>query len=141
MWSTLMARVALIILPLLIIVATAVSGQSPASGVVTSLPRTPWDDPDLQGIWPSGPLSTVPFERPKEFGLRAYLTDAEFAERTSAVQRQAEADAAEFVAPGPAVTVPLGPSHWLESGRASRQTSLIVDPPDGRLPAMTPDGA
>jgi hypothetical protein len=103
-------------------------------------PRTPWGDPDLQGIWPSGTLNAVPFERPKEFGLRAELTDAEFAERAVAMQRQVAADSAEFVAPGPAATVPLAPSHWLESGRASRQTSLIVDPPDGRLPPMTESG-
>ena len=113
--------------------AISVAGQSPL--------RTPWGDPDLQGIWPSGPLSGVPFERPPEFGLRARLTDAEFAERASAAQRQAAADAEQFVAAGPAVAVPLGPSHWLETNRVSRQTSLIVDPPDGRLPPMTEDGA
>jgi hypothetical protein len=112
--------------------AIAVAGQTPL--------RTPWGDPDLQGIWPSGALSGVPFERSQQFGLRAQLTDAEFAERASAAQRQAAADAAEFVAPGAAVTGPLGPSHWLESSRPSRQTSLIVDPPDGRLPPMTEDG-
>jgi hypothetical protein len=73
--------------------------------------------------------------------LRAQLTDAELAERAVAVQRQAAADAEQFVAAGSEVAVPLGPSHWLESGRASRQTSLVVDPPDGRLPPMTEDGA
>jgi hypothetical protein len=91
-------------------------------------PRTPWGDPDLQGMWPSGPLAEVPFERPESFGLRAELTDAEFA----AAQVRAEAD----VSPG---TAP--PPHWLERGRASRQASLIVDPPNGRLPQMTEDGA
>ena len=69
-----------------------VSGQMPL--------RTQWSDPDLQGIWSSTAANGVPFERPSEFGLRAQLTDAEFAERASAVQRQASADAAEFVAPG-----------------------------------------
>jgi hypothetical protein len=112
--------------------AVAVSGQMP--------PHTQWGDPDLQGIWSSTAVSAVPFERPPQFGGRAQLTDAEFAELASAVQRQATADSTEFVAPGPATTVPLGPSHWLESGRATRQTSLIVDPPDGRLPPMTEDG-
>jgi hypothetical protein len=101
-------------------------------------PRTPWGDPDLQGIWPSGTLNTVPFERPASFGTRAQLTDAEFAARVTTVQRQAEADAAEFAAPSAGAA---GPSHWLESGRPSRQASLIVDPSDGRLPPMTEDGA
>jgi hypothetical protein len=112
--------------------AIAVTGQTPL--------RTPWGDPDSQGIWSSGAVSGVPFERPKQFGLRAELTDAEFAERAAAVERQAAADAAQFVTAGELVTVPLGPSHWLESSRVARQTSLIVDPSDGRLPPLTEDG-
>ena len=101
-------------------------------------PRTPWGDPDLQGIWPSGALITVPFERPPEFGTRAVLTDEEFAERTAALQQQAEDDATP-VSTGTTPSV-NPPSHWLEAGRTSRQASLIVDPPDGRLPPMTDDG-
>src|SRR5262245_5236570 len=105
-----------------------------ASIVVTAqtLPRTPWGDPDLQGVWPSGALITVPFERPQEFGTRAVLTDKEYAERAAALREQAEDDAAP-VSTGTAPSV-NPPSHWLEAGRASRQASLIVDPPDGRLP-------
>jgi hypothetical protein len=125
---------------LLTVTAIVAASAILAAAQTQTLPRTPWGDPDLQGIWPSGPLNAVPFERPKELGLRAQFTDAEFAERAAAMEKQAAADAAEFVAPGGAVTVPLGPSHWLESARASRQTSLIVDPPDGRLPPMTEDG-
>ena len=98
-------------------------------------PRTPWGDPDLQGIWPSGALITVPFERPPEFGTRALLTDKEYADRLGALERQAEDDAAP-ISTGTAPSV-NPPSHWLEAGRASRQASLIVDPPDGRLPPMT----
>jgi hypothetical protein len=101
--------------------------------------RTPWGDPDLQGIWPSGQLIEVPFERPEALGMRATLSDAEFDARSAEIRRQADADAAEFLAgPGSGVNPP---SHWLERGRASRQTSLIVDPPNGRLPPMTDDGA
>ena len=124
---------------ILVVSATLAAGTIPVAGQAP--PRTSWGDPDLQGVWPSGALNGVPFERPTEFGVRAQLTDAEFAGRVAAAQRQAAADAAEFVAPGPAVPVPIAPSHWLESGRASRQTSLIVDPPDGRLPPMTDGGA
>jgi hypothetical protein len=120
-------------------VAPGPAGASSAAAFVS--PRTPWGDPDLQGLWPSGSLNGVPFERPKEFGLRAELTAAEYAQRVANERQQAQADAVEFVTPGPAITTPLGPSHWLESGRASRQASLVVDPPDGRLPPMTEDGA
>jgi hypothetical protein len=103
-----------------------------------SVPHTPWGDPDLQGIWPSGALITVPFERPVELGTRALLTDKEYAARATEVQRQAEDDA-EPISKGAAPSV-NPPSHWLEIGRATRQASLIVDPPDGRLPPMTDDG-
>ena len=111
-----------------------------ATGVVAaqSVPRTPWGDPDLQGIWPSGGLITVPFERPPEFGTRAVLTEKEYADRSATLQQQAEDDATP-ISTGTAPSV-NPPSHWLEAGRASRQASLIVDPPDGRLPPMTDDG-
>jgi hypothetical protein len=77
-----------IVIAAVLVAATAMSlsGQTPL--------RTPWGDPDLQGSWPNEPLSAIPFERSKEFGLRAQLTDAEFAERVAALQRQAAADAA-----------------------------------------------
>jgi hypothetical protein len=101
--------------------------------------RTPWGDPDLQGIWPSGQLMQVPFERPASFGARAQLTDAEFERLAASLQQQQKADAEEFSRGGGAGVNP--PSHWLENGRPSRQASLIVDPPDGRLPPMTEEGA
>jgi hypothetical protein len=100
--------------------------------------RTPWGDPDLQGIWPSGHMIEVPFERPVSLGTRAMLTDEEFAQRAAAIQKQAAADGAES---GPAGGGVSPPPHWLERGQASRQASLVVDPPDGRLPPMTEDGA
>jgi hypothetical protein len=107
----------------------AASGQSDV--------RTPWGDPDLQGMWPSGQLINVPFERPPQFGTRAELTDAEFKQLASSIQRQREADAEQFSRGGGGINPP---SHWLETGLPSRQASLIVDPPDGRLPPMTEDG-
>jgi len=123
-------RYALVVGALLLSASVLVAGQS--------VPRTPWGDPDLQGIWPSGALITVPFERPAAFGTRALLTDKEYAERATELRQQAEDDAAP-ISTGTAPSV-NPPSHWLEMGRASRQASLIVDPPDGRLPPMTDDG-
>jgi hypothetical protein len=79
-------------------------------------------------MWPSELLANVPFERPVSFGTRAELTDAEFAD--------AEARAQSDISPG---TAP--PPHWLERGKASRLASLVVDPPNGRLPVLTDDGA
>jgi hypothetical protein len=115
------------------------AGQRPArGGEEASYARTSWGDPDLQGVWTSGPMIDVPFERPAEMGPRATLTDEEFARRVASNQRQREA--LQAVA-GTGRTPPSGPPDWNEPGTPSRQASLIVDPPDGRLPSLTSDGA
>ena len=86
----------------------------------------------------------VPLERPVELGTRATLTDEEFNSRQAQNARQAAADDEEFIAPaaggrgGGDGTGP--PSHWGERGRPQRQSSLIVEPANGRMPPMTPDG-
>ena len=99
-------------------------------------PKTPWGDPDLQGIWPGN--VGVPMQRPQNLGERTTLTDAEFAQREAQAKRQAEADNQTFATsdtrPG------IGPpSYWTERGKPTRQTSLIIDPVNGRLPALTPE--
>ena len=66
-------------------------GQAPAGYTV---PRTPWGDPDLQGIWPSTDMVGVPLERPVEFGTRATLSDSEFRQRQEQSARQAQTDEA-----------------------------------------------
>ena len=64
-----------------------------APGAVT---RTPWGDPDLQGVWTSEPELSVPFERAPELGDRQTLTDAEFEQRRLQAQKQLATDNAEF---------------------------------------------
>ena len=106
-------------------------------------PRTAWGDPDLEGKWPSGSVSSVPLQRPQSFGTRNVLTEQEFAEREAQFARQADQDAADFDFSNP--SIPFGqigggqspPPHWLERGTPHRQASLVVDPPNGRLPALT----
>jgi hypothetical protein len=120
------------------------AAQSTPRGSATAwtMPRTHWGDPDLQGIWPSNEMQGTPLERPETLRDRATLTDEELAERQTQSQRQAELDNEQFVASGrPFRGAGTGPpSHWGERGKPSRQTSLIIDPPDGRLPKMTPAG-
>ena len=78
-------------------------------------------------------------QRPVEFGERAVLTDGEYAKREAQSAAQAKADTEQFVRSGGGRGGGVGPpDHWLERGRPSRQASLIVDPPNGRLPALTP---
>ena len=109
--------------------AVPVAGQQP--GVF----ETPWGHPDLQGVWTSMGEANVPFQRPPEFGDKAELEGEELAQWL-------EEQAAEQ-----ARTAPLGggatgggPVHWYEWwGRQSPRTSLVIDPPDGRVPPLTPE--
>ncbi len=122
----------------------AAQSGAPASSPV---PPTPWGDPDLQGVWPSTDFLGTPFQRPAEFGTRNTLTEAEFAARAVQAQRQLDTDNAEFDVEtadtsnaGEVGSATSPPPHWLERGRATRQASLVVDPPDGRIPPMTQAG-
>src|SRR5262245_51176769 len=99
-------------------------------------PKTPWGDPDLQGQWPA--VANIPMQRPASFGTRALLTDEELAQRERDAQRQQNADG-EIFAKGGEVTI-NPPSYWQERQKPNRQASLVVDPPDGRIPPMTPAG-
>jgi hypothetical protein len=96
-------------------------------------------------MWPGN--VSAPLQRPAEFGDRTALTDAEFAQREAQAKAQAAADSQQYVAAAPAGRAGgrggrgggggVGPpDHWLERGTPIRQTSLIVDPPNGRLPAL-----
>ena len=129
-------------------VAQAQAPAGPPTGRGTEAayraPRTPWGDPDLEGTWPGTRVSAIPLQRPESFGTRNLLTDTEFAERQAQLVRQSAQDHADFDPENP--SVPFGqvgggqspPQHWFERGEAQRQVSLIVDPPNGRLPALTP---
>jgi hypothetical protein len=108
-------------------------------------PRTPWGDPDLQGVWPGTEMVGVPLQRPKEFGTRNVLSDAEFAKRVEQAKHQLEIDTMDFDIDsadtsnaGEVGSATSPPPHWLERGKPSHQASLIVDPPDGRTPPLTP---
>jgi hypothetical protein len=92
--------------------------------------RTSWGHPDLQGTWTNA--TTTPLERPAQFAGKAWLTDEE--------RRALDARAAEFADRKPrAGDTGAYNSFWLDNGAALNQTSLIVEPPDGKLPALTPD--
>jgi len=99
-------------------------------------PKTPWGDPDLEGIWPGN--MGVPMQRAKNLGDRTTLTEEEYAQRVAQAQKAAAADNEER-APKDA-RVGIGPpAYWTERGKPTRQASLIVDPPDGRIPPLTPE--
>ena len=101
--------------------------------------RTPWGDPDYQGDWTSEGDYGVPFERPAQYGTRQFLTDQEYAKRLDDVKVRDEKDLEAVDVQSGKVDAPNAPiPHWREYETSSRRTSLIVDPPSGRMPPRTP---
>ncbi len=114
-----------------------------------TLPRTAWGDPDLQGTWPISYVGSVPLERCSGGGrrggtppppcdpLKAFWTDEEFKARTATAAGRADryADAIKAGDFGSAFQAGI-----VDPTSQQRQTSLIVDPPNGRLPEMTAEG-
>src|SRR6516225_9547583 len=113
--------------------------QSAKTAPATWAPaKTPWGDPDLQGTWTSDDCIGTPLNRPENLGEKLYLTEQDLAQRDKQLANQRENDNQEFVAADQRVgTGP--PSHWGERARRPcKQTSLIVDPPNGRMPELVP---
>ena len=110
------------IVALLLITPVSAAAQAPDA------PRTPWGAPDLSGYWEY--RSTTPLERPAALAGRSVLTPAEesayLTERHAAIGRERD--------------LQLNADWWQPGGLTDGRTSLIVDPPDGRVPARTPDG-
>jgi hypothetical protein len=109
-----------------------VATQAPAGGP-TTMARTPWGDPDLQGTWNFATIT--PLERPAELGERQAFTEEEARARdTDARTRNDSAPSAG--SPG------TYNSFWWDRGQtlADRRASLIVEPADGRIPPLTPEG-
>ncbi len=126
------------------IMAVAAVAQTPAKKWTP--PKTSWGDPDLQGTFSSDEYIGVPFERPANFGTRRFLNDQEFQERAKNVDELAtvhdtgERPTKGFWANQRGVDAAAVQPQWLEwAPRASRQSSLVVDPPDGHVPAFTPE--
>ena len=122
------------------VVETGWAGIDPAQTVVNvtpqarepyTVPRTPWGAPDLQGIWTGDAAHGIPLERPLDAVESAALTPEEAAARRER---------------GTLRSIWGYEREWRDTtlGYAkdapSTQVAMIVDPPDGRLPPMTPEG-
>ena len=121
-----------------LIVAAACAVAAPASAQTAGQPagstaRTAWGDPDLQGVWDFA--SNTPLNRPEAFGDRLLLTDEEAAERQQV--RIAARDRQDNT-PARAGSTGTYNRFWTDNPRETRQTSLVIDPPNGRVPALTP---
>jgi hypothetical protein len=113
--------------------AVAASGPTCLSAPVAAQdfvpPRTPWGDPDIQGVWSGAETIGVPLDRDPQFGTRNVLTDQEFQARKSRLLESTSPDNIE--------ATNFGAESEL-SVHSSRQASLVVDPPNGRRPPRTP---
>ncbi len=141
--------------------ASGEGAQAPGAAAENwTAPRTPWGDPDLQGMWDS--RTATPFERPAVFGMREFMTEQEAAERERLGLRRvasgededvasdlAEQDARRYAAsdrpddgrPGYRIAGAEYNAFWSADPGAgpkvSLRTSQIIDPPDGRMPPLT----
>jgi len=104
-------------------------GDKPASGWTP--PRTPWGDPDLQGEWNS--QTSTPLERPLTGALAGKESISE--EEAETFERTERKRFDEAPPPGDPGTYN---AFWRDEGKALTRTSLIIDPPDGRVPPYTP---
>ena len=130
----------LVLVPL-VAVALGVLALPPvtAQAQTATVERTPWGDPDLQGVWNNATLT--PFQRPAELADKEFLTEEE-----AATLEQWTADRNDSLWSAPAQKTEAGGNvgaynnFWMERGTRvvpTRRTSVIVDPPNGRLPPLT----
>src|SRR6267378_1780063 len=133
-----MAAVIVTVLVFLKPAEVAVADQAPTASVTATAPvlKTPWGEPDLQGIWTDE--SDTPLQRPAKYANQEFFTEAQRTEldkqrsalvgRDRRVERGTELDVA-----GAYNGVFLSLKH------TGARTSMIVDPPNGRIPAQTPE--
>ena len=109
----------------------AIAALTPIAADAQSVPRTAWGAPDLQGVWDF--RSLTPMERPADLADTEVFTAEEAAEfsEESIRRRSRDNDTSGRV-------VPYN-DFWFDEGTSvtTERTSLVVDPPDGRIPAMT----
>src|SRR5215813_12106722 len=118
--------------------AQAPKKATPPTPRKTTVPLTPWGDPDLQGVW--NDATSTPMQRPGTVGSKDVLSDDEAEEFQAQLANDLNRDRRDG---GADVDVNRAYNeHWMDSRRlkitADRRTSLIVDPPDGRIPPLVP---
>jgi hypothetical protein len=119
--------------------ATRTSAQTPAGSATAPAPalKTPWGEPDLQGIWTDE--NDTPLQRPAKYAAQEFFTPAQRAEldeaRTAVL---VNADSQRSQGTGRDVAGAYN-SQFVSFKRTGARTSLIVDPPNGRIPSLTPE--
>jgi hypothetical protein len=111
--------------------AGAAAARTPAVG--SAALKTPWGDPNLQGLWSN--MLITPLERPRDLGLREFLTDQEVADREKRAI-QTNSDEARGADPRADLNGAYNDVFWERGTKdvKTKRTSLIIDPKDGRIP-------
>ncbi len=125
----------------MVFVPAVASAQEPGS---SPAPRLPWGAPDLQGVWDFRTIT--PLERPNDLAEKAFLTDEEAAgleqeaaDRVARLAAPSEVRSEPLPAGGGGAAVGAYNNFWFDTGTnviEDRRTSLIVDPIDGKIPAL-----
>ena len=117
-------------------------GIAQSDGDKTDTPRTTWGQPDLQGVWDF--RSITPMQRPEDLADREFLTEEEAARlEQEAVDRDVRLWNRPARRTEAGESVGAYNNFWIDRGHktvGTRRTSLIVDPPNGRMPPLTPAG-
>jgi len=128
------------------------AAQATTAKTAWSVPRMPDGHPDFQGVWANNGMT--PLERPQQFGLRTTMTDAELADLKKRAQKMQDGGDAFFADElftaaiegktkfsSSDTQVGNYDQTWLSDRVWDNRTSLIIDPPDGRIPALAPGAA
>ncbi len=125
-----------------VVAATVLVPLLAAPAAAQDAPRTPWGAPDLQGVWDFRTIT--PLQRPEELGDQEFLTEEEAANREqAAVNRDIELWEAAPRRTEAGGSVGAYNNFWMDRGTnviETRRTSLIIDPPNGRMPPLSEDG-
>ena len=136
----------LIAVAAVVVAALALVPRLRADDASAKQPRTPWGAPDLQGIWNTNTL--LPLERPRQYGARATMTEEEHAKALAELQERNKRPGRDSRdvggKPGLGTEKDVARAYnefWFgdKPTKLSYRTSMIVDPPDGRIPTFTPD--
>ena len=103
-------------------------------------PRTSWGHPDLQGVWSTA--TVTPFERPRDLADKEFITEEEEAAYAKKIADARNVDLQRQLGKNSDVTSAYNEA-WYDRGTkviSTRRTSLVIDPRDGRIPPLTPEG-